>query len=248
MPSELDNPAADTTEIVLTDEQIAVQNFIKLIQQNPGVRLAVEKALALTKVEGKSKTSIAVSNGVYYKRPYGEEMKKFVDDMIARGVPKIFYLRNAKYTINSLMCRIDQSLRYLINELDPQMKYVLFRKEVTIVRIKDPQNPNQYIGAAIKWNHQLLEEHGGLDVGDLGQDDVTILNAKTPINKWKLLLTDWLEVPWSEALDKKDCKLDIAGLALTELEITEIELLIKDLTEVTGKIEKHRIFLIKSKG
>lgn len=234
--------------VELTPEQLALDNFIRLIQSSPQVRIAVEKALKLSTIDFKTPTQVAKSNGVYYKRPYGEEMKRFVDDMIATHKPKIFYLRNAKYTINSLMCRLDQSLRFLINELDPTFTYYKFRKDVTLMRVYDPADRTKCIGAALRWNDQLLQEHGQLDGDNFDVEAYKTERKKASDINWRHQLNDWLEVPWSETLEKKDCKLDLVNLNLTDIEVAETELLIADLSEVTGKIEQNRIFLIKTKG
>lgn len=211
-----------------------IKSLASLLEANPEVKKAMAAALFRDKAispTNESKAAVRLAKGVYYREAFAKQLIPFLDRIIATNTDITFpYNKYPSYKPSTLRARIDQSFRYVIEHLDPDLKYLDLKAHVTI--------SVEELGVSIRHDKNVIRLHGDLVAEDIVPREVT--------HTWKQPLYDWLEIEWNPLLSKEECKFDKPNLALSQLDITELEELIQPLhPSIQGQITANRIFLVK---
>jgi len=166
------------------------------------------------------------SNAPYYKEIYAIQMKKEIDKMIQSGNSLTFryniWCTEDGMTPNTLYTRINQSIRYLCEKLDPDGKY---KRWYEIVKIRKKIK----VGIIIEYIMGLA------DGAELSAEE-TVPTVDQP--KWRRDLDNWLEsdntVPFCQE-----------GLTLTPDEILRLKIEMQQLTNVKASIKSESVKVIK---
>ena len=167
------------------------------------------------------------SNATYYREPYALQIRDTIDAMWADRQDRLFRYSDWKHmSHNSVYLRINQSIRYLVDNLDPDHKYARFLQMVAITRERN-------IGVKITFN----EEYRFSDTSTFSPSPII---PKSEAPKWKQKIETWLEE--SEPGDKPFI---LEGLMLTPEEIKDLKLQFAGLKNVGASISGSTIRLIK---
>jgi hypothetical protein len=167
------------------------------------------------------------SNATYYREAYALQMKATIDAMWEDRQDRFYSYETWKHmSHNSVYLRINQSIRYLVDNLDPEHKYARFMQMVSITRERNK-------GVKITFN----EEYRFADTSSFSPAPV-IPQSETP--KWKQKIETWLEE--SEPGDKPFI---LEGLMLSAEEVRELKLQFAGLKNVGASISASTIRLIK---
>lgn len=170
------------------------------------------------------------SNAPYFKEIFGKQLKSEIDKMMSSGEGIIF--RYSKWcndqngmTPNTLYTRINQSIRYVLECLDPDG---IYKQWYQTVRIK--REPN--LGVCVRYIPGFNEEGINGFVGEtiIGSDEGP---------RWKREMDEWIEGD-----DRKPFIQE--NLALTPTEITELKIQIAQLSNIMSSITSSCVKLIKT--
>lgn len=167
------------------------------------------------------------SNATYYREQYALQMKSTIDQMWIDRQDRFYSYETWKHmSHNSVYLRLNQSLRYLVDNLDPDKKYARFLQMVSITRERNK-------GVKITFN----EEFRHADTSSFSPAPVI---PKSEAPKWKQKIEMWLEE--SEPGDKPFL---LEGLMLSPEEVREVKLTFAGLKNVGASISHSTIRLIK---
>lgn len=198
---------------------------IKKVFLNPQLQRAVVEQAVSDKPKGWGRKS----NAPYFKEIYGLQMRDVVSQMMSDRQPVLYdydtYLQKYGYSKETLYLRVNQSLRYLTERLDPDDMFKNFMEMVDVTRERG-------LGVLMRIKPEFV--HGPSDF----QPRPVELSAGEP--KWKQSMDDWLEnsTPESIPFHKE-------GLALNPEEIKKVELQLEPLVDVLKSITSHSIKLVK---
>lgn len=188
-----------------TNEEIARR--LQQVFVNPDVAAKVVEAIVPS---NKPKGWSHKASAPYFKEIYGQQMKDIFDALIANPNQDFMYdyKTYAQYGLSSTTTylRVNQSIRYLLEKMDPDGKYQKFYHEKIL--IKKERNVGVRICVLPEFRVQTVAEH---------------LAARAVIPKfegpaWRKKMEDWLEK--AQPGDKPFVQ---EGLALTPEEIQELK-------------------------
>lgn len=238
-PKEEQLKSLDRKSSIIPEGQGAIaliKSLASLLESNPEVKQAMAAALFKGKVTAPTrdtKAAIRAAKGVYYNEGFAKQLIPFLDKLMESENDITFpYAKFPNYEKTTLRSRIDQSFRYVVEHLDPDLKYLNLRAH-TIIKMESN-------GVTLRHDKNEIKRH--VDLAIAGEEVI----APDITHAWKRPLYDWLEQDWNPLLTKEECKFDQANLSLSQLEVTELEELIKPLHPmIQGQITNNRIFLVK---
>lgn len=217
----------DPTDQNLTDQ-------IKSIFASPDVSKRIIAAVTSKKPPGWGRKSCAP----YYKEPYGRQLQQMADEMIRTKQSIVFdYARfchdmsnPGRMSVKSLYLRVNQSMNFLLNEIDAYLDGHPYAKWHAMVRVKVKHD----VGILIEYIPELINyEHG---VGLLSPKMMSPTSDKP---KWREAMAKWLEDDTVTIPFVKE------NLCLTKADREEIELEFAGLQNVLADIETTHVRLIK---
>lgn len=168
------------------------------------------------------------SRATYYGEEFALQVKKVIDDMLVDKKDRIFFYSSyPQFTPNTVYLRINQSLRFLLEEMDVEGTY---RKAMSTIDVHRDR-----IAKGIRFS--VRQEFR--DSGDSNFVPAEIIPT-VEMPKWKQKIEDWLET--SEP-GSKPFILD--RLALTPEEVKELKLQFMGLTNIVAVINAKEIKLVK---
>ena len=177
-----------------------------------------------TKPQGWSRRSQAP----YYKEFYGAQMKKDADLMIENRQDMVFRYdlwcnANTGMSKNTLYNRVNQSVRYLLDNLDPDKRYDNWHAMTKVERVE--------YGIRISYIPEFRE-------GDSSNFGGQLTTTREAISKWKQEVDYWLE-------GDKDEPLIIENIALTNEELKDLRTQLAGLDGIGKSIKFNSIKLVK---
>ena len=168
------------------------------------------------------------SNAPYYKEMYAEQVRDDIDKMVESGNPICY--RYAKWcnedtnmSKQTLYNRINQSIRYLIEQLDmPDRKYRKWYETVHVERVSG-------VGVTITF---IVGLH---DKQSFRADEV---QPRDNMPQWQRRMEDWLE---SDSI-KPFCE---EGLCLSPEQIAELTTNLSNLTNVQASVKCESVKIIR---
>lgn len=193
-------------------------NEIVIIRKNSEAAKQIVNALVKRRPLGWS----ARSYPTYYREHYAKWIQKDIDKMMVdRKMRTWRYDAFPTTKPQSLYLRINQSLMYLLDNLDHTGKYAKFREQISIAR-------RTGVGIIIKFD-EVLE-------GDQ-QADVVIGDDSIP--EWKRELDRWIE-------DINDVNPFLReGLILTDIQLTQLENELDGLSGILYTLTTRSVKIIK---
>jgi hypothetical protein len=169
----------------------------------------------------------------YYRERFAKQMQMIIDDMMKEhknGIHEDRFFAYAAYenilNKNSLYLKINQSMSYLKNELDPEGIYNEFSEIILIKRMAD--------GIRISYQRDIVE---GTEADLVA---TKILTAEEQKNVYTEKIDEFLEK------GKEGEELLITKLHLTEEELEKIEASICQLENIVYKLFPNRIWMVKT--
>ena len=163
------------------------------------------------------------SYATYYREEYAEQLKKELDNMIDTKRSKVFrYDIMPNLSPTSIYLWINQSFRYILDNLDPDKKYAKLYHSIKIERIKS-------VGVTISYRDLITNTFKGEDFV-ARQDKV----------RWTQQIDDYLS---NENVTKP---LHIQNLILTPEEVAQLKSELEDLSSIQYSVTSREIKLIKT--
>ncbi len=203
------------------------EDILKQIFINPEVTArAVDLMVpSHTKPKGWSRRS----NATYYREVYAHQIQPVIDEMMTDEKDRWYlYTTWAHMSPQTIYLRINQSLRYLTDILDPEHKYAKFLEKVDIFRVR-----GKGILLTLKLEHRE-------STADFKPEVDLQVAPTTELPKWRQKMDTWLSK--SKAGDKP---LIIEGLMLSPDEIKNLKLEFVSIKNVMPSITSATIKLIK---
>jgi hypothetical protein len=167
------------------------------------------------------------STATYYGESYALQVKKTLDAMLVDRQDRIFRYDNWSHmSHNSVYLRINQSIRYLLEELDQDHTYAKLMRMIAITRER-----NQGVKLTFK------EEFRN---GDASTFEAAPVVPASEAPKWKQKIELWLEE--SEPGDKPFV---LDNLMLSQDEVKELKLQFLGLKNVIPSITAQCVKLMK---
>jgi hypothetical protein len=192
---------------------------------SPHVASAMVDAIVHNRPAGWSRKS----NAPYYKEIYGKQMKADIDKMIVSGKDLVFRYETwcdetFGMTPNTLYCRVNQSIRYVIEQMDADGKYRNWYERVRITR--EPKN-----GVVIRFIAGLS------DINPMSAD---IIEPKDEgRHRWLHRMDEWLEsddtIPFCAE-----------GLAMSPEEMDKVRIQLQQLVGIQYSIRSESVKIIKT--
>lgn len=193
--------------------------LVKSIQdllQIPAIRKSITTAKPVVKPPNYSRRS----NASYYKEKYALELKSVLDAMALDRESREYKYKDSKMTRNSLYIRVNYSLRYLLDFLDPDGTYKKLSEEIKIHR--------DSTGVKLEFINAPGEEF----------KPTRILDAEGK-KTFQEILDDWLENSPEGAVFQQD------KLSLSDEEVLNLKATLGVLDNVAANISQDSIKLIK---
>jgi len=208
----------------MTPEETAT-NSIKDFFKNPQVSKAVVDMVVRNRPVGWSRRS----NAPYYKEVYALGLKVQIDSMLSDRKDRIFrYDQFPQHSKETLYLRINQALRYLLDNLDDANKtYAKWNEMVAVTRERG-------LGIRISYRPEFRESGLGTFVS-------VPVESKSTVPLWKQRVDDYLED--GIAGDKP---LHLTGLCLTSEQLVDLKTSLKGLSGVMSSVDAHEIKIIKT--
>jgi len=219
--SYLQNIMAQTS----IDSPDSPENRLKKIFVDPKHQAKIVDYLVHGKPSGWSRKS----NAPYYREEYALQLKKVADQMMTDRQDVFYpyddYLEQYGISRETLYLRINQSKRYLLEQLDPDHIYARFFERVRIERERG-------VGIMIRFIPEFRD-----GPSDFKPRTIEPVEQKY---KWQKDMDIWLEEsnPGDEPFYKDK-------LALSPEEITALKIQLKTLSNVLSSITVHTIKLVK---
>lgn len=206
-----------------TDEQI--KQRLKEIFPSPQVASAVTDLVIHKRPRGWSRKS----NATYYKEIYAKQIRDDIDKMIATGNRLVYaYAKwcneeHGDMSPSTLYQRINQSIRYLIEQMDtPERKYDKWYETVKVERERG-------LGVTIEFIPGLSSQ---------STFAAEVVEPKAHMRVWERQLDEWLESNDTEPFVKE-------GLALSPDDIVSMKNKFKQLSNVMANVTSSCIKIIK---
>lgn len=189
------------------------------------------KALSLltsTKPPGWGKKS----NPPYYREIYAKIMRRDLESMMQSRHDLVYYYERfcgahqELMTHQTLYARINQSINYLKDCLDPNHKYSNWLEMCEITRERN-------LGVCIRLVDEFRVDS---DIANATKPDLAIPAADVP--RWKREMEDWLENGSSEPFV-------LEGLILTPDEVVELKKELNELQGIQASINCNKIMIIR---
>ncbi len=161
------------------------------------------------------------SYSTYYRQEYAEQMKKELDSIIETKKGKLFpYDRFPSMSSQSLYLRINHSIHFVLDYLDPDGKYAKLWREIKTEKIKGR-------GVIIKYRDFITDEL-------IGEEYV----AKADKVKWKQKIDIYLESDEVKPLH-------IDNLILSASEVEEVKRELDGVESIKFSVTCKEIKIIK---
>ena len=162
------------------------------------------------------------SQATYYKERNAKWLQHDIDLMMVDRKARLYrYSTFSGMSRNSLYLKINQSFRFLLDNLDPDGIYKDFADSIRITR-----QPN--VGVLIKF-----EEHS-----DCESIEGEALESITQRPKWMEKMDAWLESEETKPFIKE-------GLCLSDEEVAQVKLELSGLTNVMASVDNGCIKIMK---
>lgn len=174
------------------------------------------------------------SNAPYYNEFYGKRMKNAVDQMIISRQSIAFfydtYCGNSQEFMShqTLYNQVNQSIRFLIEKLDPDTIYQRWLMAVSIHRDRLRK------GIIIEFKPEFRKS----DDGEAIAPSFIEPEDKSVYPKWERKMDDWLESGKSEPFI-------LEGLCLTSDEIAKVTSILKEAVGMQGIVTANKIKIIR---
>lgn len=167
----------------------------------------------------------------YYKRFYADEIKKQIDKMIESKMTIIYRFEtwDKVCSRDTLYKRVNQSIRYLLDNLDPNRVYANWYQVVNVHR------NYKVMGVAIEF---IPEMRGGDIQQPFTGELITPQESTTP--KWRTDMDSWLESDSARPFVKE-------RLALSEQEVKDLKMELALLRGIISSIKATGINIIRVK-
>ena len=167
------------------------------------------------------------SNAPYYKEKYALQLKSEIDKMIESGKPlcfrySVWCTEETRMSKQTLYNRINQSIRYLIEQLDIDRYYAKWYESVEIERERS-------IGISIYFI---------VGLSGTEQFKAELIEPKENAPIWKREMDAWLE---SDNI-RPFCK---EGLALTEQEVIDLSVELDTLSGIKASVTSSSVKIIR---
>lgn len=165
----------------------------------------------------------------YYREYYAMQIKESIDKQILTRERIVWLYAEfcPEISENSLYCKVNQSIRYLIDFLDPNGTYAMWRKVVDVKRDKVAK------GIVIDY---ILEFRKGNEGKSFGGTMVQPRETTTP--KWRIEMDNWLESDSTKPFH-------VRGLLLSEKEIIDLKMELKELVNLLVDVKAHEISIVR---
>ena len=168
------------------------------------------------------------SRATYFNLEYATQVKKVIDGMLEDRKDRMFYYSaHSQYTPNTIYLRINQSLRYLLEEMDVDQKY---KKAMAIIDVKRDR-----IHKAIRFS--IRNEFRDGESSFIPAEIVPSVD----LPKWKQRIEEWLET------SEVGQQFSLDRLALSPDEVRDLKLQFIELTSIVSYITSTCIKLVKVK-
>lgn len=215
-----------------TDKQLTDQ--IKNIFASPDVAKKVIQAVTSKKPPGWGHKSTAP----YYKEPYGKQLQEMADEMMKTKQSIVFdYERfcydkknTSRMSERSLYLRVNQSVNFLLNEIDPYIEGNPYAHWHAMCRIRVKHD----VGVLIEYIPELVQHQLGE-----GLLSPKLVSPTADKPKWVQGMWDWIEDDGRQMPFVKEnlCLTKEERLAL-EVELAGCKNLIVDIETVHVKLVK----------
>ena len=207
----------------MSDDNTSLEDKLKAVFANPTTRSMVASALASPRPNGWGKHSKAP----YFNKAYAEEMRKIVDQQIENRKDVVFvyekWCKALGISERTLYARINQSIMFLLERLDPDNKYKHWYENVTIDCKK-----SQF---AIIISLTKIEEQRAL-TPEFAEPRLTMA-------QWRKDMMDWLEDNDNQEPFIRE------GLCLSPAEILEMREQFLPNSGLMVDIKSNKISLVK---
>ena len=164
----------------------------------------------------------------YYNEKCGKQIRNEADAMIASGNPRICrYETWTGVSPTTLYNRINQSIRYLLDHLDPDGKYKKWNASIFIDR---KSNSN---GIMIRFIEGLSPTQNQEFIGEE-------IKPETMKSRWQIKLDDWLESDDVSPFVQE-------GLALNPQEIADVKASLCQVEDIQFFVSSSTIKVIKTR-
>lgn len=211
-----DNLIAQRIKTIFPDE-VTQQKIISLvISKNP---------------IGSSKTSVYP----YYKKYYGEWIKPKVDLMISTKETIFFPYKTfcgpnwETQSANTLYSKINQGIRFLVENLDPDGKYHQWNE------LKNVSKNKMKGGVFIEWIKELQLDIDGKLPEAMMISDTSGLNVAT----WRRELDEWIE-------SGNDTPFLKERLCLSKQEVYDLKVMLNAVKGIMGSVDSTSVKVIRT--
>jgi hypothetical protein len=207
----------------MTPEDQKIKSRIQEIFPDPVVASKVADAVVHDRPLGWSRRS----NTPYYKEVYAKQIQRDADRMIQSGQSLVYkydtWCSDGGMSHQTLYNRIYQSIKYLLEQLDPDKVYADWHDRT--VRYKST------VGIKIDWIAGMAKESQPFSA--------EVIQPDSNKAKWRMEIDSWLED------SSKTAPLMVTNLALLPDEMKELIAEFKQLDNIIFEVKSSTIKLVK---
>ena len=162
------------------------------------------------------------SRAAYYNEKNGKWLLRDIDAMIKDRKARIYRYSNFPgLSQTSLYLKINQSFRYILDNLDPDGLYKQFEESIRITRQANT-------GVIIRFE----------STGDADSLEAEVMDSIKSRPKWMDKMDEWLEGEDTKPLIKE-------GLRLTDEEVAQIKLELSGITSVMAAVDNASVKIMR---
>lgn len=219
----------------MDDNTKQLTESVKNIFADPDVQKKVVQAITTKKPPGWGRKSTAP----YYKEPYGKQLQGMADEMMKTKQMIVFDYERFCYdkrnpsrmSERSLYLRVNQSINFLLNEIDIHIEGHPYAKWHAMVKVRQDDKLG---GVTISYVPELVDYEQGT-----GLLSPKLVSATADIPRWKQAMREWLENDEDQRPFVKE------NLLLTKADREEIEAELAGLSNIIADIETDHVSLVK---
>lgn len=214
------------------DEDInkKMEDRVRSIFPNPELAAQVVDLCVHKRPRGWSRKSQAP----YYKEIYAKQIKQDIDKMIESGLPicwrySVWCTEASGVTQATLYTRINQSIRYLVEQMDSlEHKYKQWQEMTRLSR-------SGGLGGGV-----VIEYIPGLREGAISNIHAETVLPIEQIPLWKRRLDDWIED------DRQTTPFVQEGLLLDEKQIFQLKIELSQLSSIQFSVKSDSVKVLKT--
>ena len=165
------------------------------------------------------------SNAPYYREQYARVMQAVLDKMMHNRHDQMYYYKNHSLAPNSLYQKIQQSVRFLLDNLDPDGKYAAFWNCIYCHKVKG-------VGVRVCIRTDLLDEAAV-------HHNFMPTELITDLQDWRDKMAKYIED------GEPGIPFEATGLGLTEEQVADLEIQLSAIPDLNYSVTPRHVKLVK---